>query len=104
MKLVSRQERADNAAKLFKEIHFKNGWSKVKFGQQYDALIALGEKPNPDEVDFIMDFGFTNIQCDCCEQFVTRAVDVYPQGNPYYGDGLKNICLECLKKAIGLLT
>jgi len=60
------------------------------YEEVYNDLIALGESPEPNDVDAIIGNGsWTRLTCDHCKRDVDRAV----------GIGSNWICFECLNVA-----
>lgn len=105
MELITRKQRAADAARAWKHAYFSGGnWERVLRGCACDThkrLVALGDSPTPEEVDEVIGNGsWTSLRCDECKRQVEAAVMVGDE--PDYESNTAWVCVDCLKKALDL--
>ena len=108
MKVVTRQDLANTAAKRWKEQYqsFDGDWRQTFIGDSqsiYNKLSKLGEKPSPDIVDIIIgNSSWTDLHCDECDSSCERVV--YVGEEPDYESSTAKLCIGCVYKAYSLLS
>ena len=88
MRVITRQTQAKG---VIKRCELQPLW----FGRDKNlALQALGDTPDPDEVDRIVRYEATIIECDTCYKSVKRVVEM---------DCETWICFDCIREAAALV-
>ena len=109
MKLITRQMKADTAARdWFHTYAHTSYWEEGRFAvsgltkeETHIKLVALGANPNPDDVDAVIgNKSWTDCRCDDCGKYVDAVVQLGQE--PDYDSATANICFPCLKKAVKL--
>lgn len=104
MKLITRQSKANEAAKSWSHQYSNSGfWGNDVSKQQTGfRLHDLGPTPDPDEVDKVIgNSSWTRTTCDECE---AENVDVVMVGQDEdYDSRTSSICKSCLIKAMAIL-
>ena len=110
MKIITRQELADGAARRWKEAYLKSDgktWSSSARGlppkaDTYAELIKLAIGTPPDVIDKTIGNGsWTNLSCDECQADGVDAV-VQVGEEPDYESCTANLCLDCVAKLTAL--
>ena len=101
MKLITKQNRADNVAKEWHETYYVNGkWRYCESGDKlevYRKIIMLRDNPDPDKIDAIIgNTSWTELQCDECDELVDKVVRV--GGDIDNGSASADLCFDCIKK------
>lgn len=103
MRLITKQHLANIAKYRWKAQYYQNGEWYTYGGDKevkYNALVALGDKPLPDDVnDVIGNSGWTKITCSECGESVVSAVELGEMG---YDTEYVYACKDCLTKALEL--
>lgn len=107
MELKSKQLLANDAARRWRQTYYRNGeWSCIAKGdtkQIYDALVALGETPAPEDVNRVIGTeSWTSFRCDECQTYIERGVEVGEK--PDYESNTAILCIPCLTKAMAIGT
>lgn len=105
MHAITRQSEANIAARKFEQkyrhYYQENEWPAMDFGSTrriHKALVTLGESPNPDAVDALME-GWTH-PGTCCECNVYQTEFLLEIGEPLdYCSRTTKICKACIAKA-----
>lgn len=109
MKLITRQMKADTAARdWFHTYAHTSYWKEGRFSvtgltkeETHTKLVALGAHPNPDDVDSVIgNKSWTACICNDCGKYVEAVVQLGQE--PDYDSATANICFPCLKKAVKL--
>lgn len=104
MKLITTKEEASKASVNWKNTYFRNGvWScGADKEATYHKLIALGNNPTPDEVNYVIgDISWTATFCNECGKSVDEAVQLGQE--PDYDSATASICKTCLISALELM-
>lgn len=102
MKLVTRQDLANKAAKRWKSIYYVGGkWTTFADNAEavYERLVALGDSPNPDQVSEIAGEGFVSILCDHCQERTNAAIS-FKSVTMH----MVFICRPCAMQMVGLFA
>jgi hypothetical protein len=93
MKLITRQSKANEAAG-----HWQYGARERE--NIYNALIALGDSPNPDDVDRVIgNKSWTEVgECDECRKASEALIMLGEE--PDYDSHTAYICINCLQSAM----
>lgn len=107
MKLITPQSLAATAADRWKANYFRGGeWGEVCLGDSreiYEALAALGESPDPDDVDRIIgNHSWTRRNCNECGSYERQPVVEVGQ-EPDYESSTAWLCFECLTRAFAII-
>lgn len=99
MKLITGHDLAAQAANRWWLAYlapFKNKpMSSIDADAVYRNLVALGPAPTPEQVNAVMpNTSWTQLYCNCCGEFVERAVNVDMTGGEY----TTHLCEPCAKK------
>lgn len=107
MELITRQKEANRAKEHFKwyldlpEGHFLFSEKKKKI---YQELCALGDNPNPDDVDRVIgNNSWTKTACDECGEYKDNLIRFGEESDPDEGSNTAWICEDCLKRACKLM-
>lgn len=103
MRLITKQYLANIVKDRWKAQYYTKGERYAYGGDKevkYNALVALGDKPSPDDVnDVIGNSGWTRITCSECGESVASAVELGEMG---YDTEYVYACKDCLTKALEL--
>lgn len=104
MRLITKQHLANITKDRWKAQYCKKGEWHTYGGDKevkYNALIALGDNPSPDDVNEVIgNSSWTNITCSECGESVGSAVEL---GEVGYDTEYVYVCKDCLTKALGLI-
>jgi hypothetical protein len=103
MKLITRKMLAKEAAEKWKDAYYSEeiGW-EYRFFKVYERLVALGEDPDPDDVDnAIGNNSWTKTACSECDE-VEGVLRLRIGGEPDYDSNMVYLCAECLEKAYNI--
>ena len=107
MKLITRQTQANTAAERWhRQYEGTFYWPAPKHGQfTHASLVALGDTPNPDDVDRIIgNDGWTEVPaCHCCGRKDLEAVVGMQDYNDEPGALIGIVCPDCLAWALSLV-
>jgi hypothetical protein len=97
MELITRKTKAKEAAESWAKVPSRRNYTDV-----YQKLTALGDNPNPDDVDMIIgNSSWTTTSCHECE---SENVDVVQLGYELdYDSPTARICKKCLINALALM-
>lgn len=100
MRIVSRAGKAVKARESWHNTYYDSrfGW---RFGEEkrvkYEALVALGQEPNPDDVDRVIgNPSWTSCRCDECDSTPEFLVMVGQE--PDYDANTVHLCAGCITK------
>lgn len=102
MRLITSEDKAHRVARRWKEAYYYNDnkWMVANDGTSfhpktiYNKLMALGENPNPKDVDAcIGNSSWTETICSECKKYTDRAVKIDSYDEEVY------LCLDCLGSA-----
>lgn len=102
IQLLSRQASANTTAARWRQQYPKGRYADKD--AIYEALVALGPTPNPDAVDAVIGNGsWTGLSdCDACDGKDTGIVMIGQE--PDYESRTAWVCVDCLRKALALVT
>lgn len=110
MKLITRKIKAQSAAQDWHNQYAKDNWrwhdsksfvTGMSKKQAYEALVALGDNPSPEDVNKVIgNTSWTDCLCNDCGKLVEEVVQLGQE--PDYDSATANICFVCLYKAIEL--
>lgn len=83
-------------------VHWERGWFPPDAQQKYEALIALGDNPNPDDVDKVVDYPVCQMICDCCGKSVNWTTLLGEE--PGYESRTCDLCADCIFAAYVLAS
>lgn len=102
--------KAKSAAKAWHDKYVKDNWrwhhsksfvTGLSKKEAYEALVALGDKPSPEDVNKVIgNTSWTDCLCNECGELVEEVVQLGQE--PDYDSATANICFPCLKKAVKL--
>jgi hypothetical protein len=98
MNKVTRTTKAKSASKLWISAYrLKEGWEVGdRYGEICKSLIALGDNPDPDDVDKVIgNSSYTDCHCNECDSYVDEIIML---GEEDYDSA--RVCKECLVKAL----
>lgn len=104
MKLITRESLAAGVVAKWRkqyanslDMRWRDGPTK---GETLTVLEAMGDHPNPDEVDRVIgNTSWTDIDCDDCGD--TRLPSAMQVGEePSYESSTATLCFECLRAAV----
>ena len=100
-KLITRQMKADNAAKAWEAQYDKPDKKQREIGA---TLVALGPSPNPDDVDRVIgnDTWTSPGRCGGCDSWKAQTL-VQVGAEPDYESETALLCGDCLRAAVALL-
>lgn len=109
MRVVSRKGLAEIAAKRWKNQYYSRGaWGRgriMSLGEPeaiYEGLVALGDNPDPDDVDRIIgNKSWTYVCCNECNKSCESVIELGQE--PDYESSTAHVCKACLKAAVKLL-
>jgi hypothetical protein len=110
MKLITTKQQAAQAADKWKRTYFNEDsrqWYKYVFEhltkkERYEALVALGPEPRPEDVETIIgNRSWTRIRCSECGKEAGEVVEVGEE--PDYESSTTWLCKDCLRKALNLM-
>jgi hypothetical protein len=107
---VTRQGLANSAAYRWKKQYYKKPfqspstiWIQKGAKETHELLVALGDIPDPDEVDkTIGNKSWTNQSCDNCSEYASHLVMLNGVACDEYGE--TSLCLQCIIEAHDLLN
>lgn len=99
MRIISRSSKAASSAVAWFNAYFDKG--RWIYGEdkrlKWEALKALGDKPNPDDVDRVIgNPTWTSTRCDECGTLPEVVVMVGDE--PDYESNTVHLCTECIIK------
>jgi hypothetical protein len=106
MHIVSRKARAAGVADSWYRTYCKRGaWNEGSLihgrtkQQVYEALVKLGEAPDPDDVNATIGNGsWTDITCDECNRACEEAIEVGQTQD--YESNTATLCKDCVLEAM----
>ena len=102
MKVITRQEVANHVADKWKKQYETGPYASPEKVAKLIALRALGDTPNPDDVDkAIGNESWTRVKCHECNEEVSPVIRVGQK--PDYESYTACICLRCLHIAVEIL-
>lgn len=102
MELFSRRKYAVEIDKHHRRPELRGCWQREGENEKHEALLALPQPPNPDDIDRICGHAVCAVPaCDECGKDNLEAV-VALDASPEFEHRTAHYCRHCLGKAIGI--
>lgn len=103
MRLITREGRAKDAPRAYKEQYFDEGsWARHGLPEEREAIHRqlLECDPTPENVERILNGSWTLVYCDECAGHVEAVVELGQEAD--YDSATAHVCFPCLQKAAAL--
>lgn len=103
MKLITRQQLANEAAERWKSQYYRDGkWLSLDNAEgTYSKLVALGPTPSPNAVDSVVgNDTWTHELCDSCAEKAGEFIAI----DQSFEDDTLAICRNCAEMIVGLFA
>lgn len=107
-KIVTRQDLAKTVAENWKRAYYNSTTGQWSYGidikaKIYDQLVALGDTPNPDDVDKIIhNDSWTMLYCHICGEKTDKVISFTMHDD--YDCTQTKICLSCFNEGVNLFS